>query len=181
MSNEPKLTRAGPWLVAILAVGLAAAPAPLAAQNEATQSDAEIETQQFGDWLLRCQPASETQPRACRIRQNIVAEDSGQTVLQFVAGRFGSEKILGAVIFVPVGVRLPPGIRIQIDERPPRVFPFEVCDSETCQARAILEGDLLEELKAGMTGQLKYQNAAGQARTVAVSLKGFTAALRALP
>ena len=181
MSNEPKLTRAGPWLVAILAVGLAAAPAPLAAQNKAPQSDAEIETQQFGDWLLRCQPASETQPRACRIRQNIVAEDSGQTVLQFVAGRFGSEKILGAVIFVPVGVRLPPGIRIQIDERPPRVFPFEVCDSETCQARAILEGDLLEELKAGMTGQLKYQNAAGQARTVTVSLKGFTAALRALP
>ena len=102
-------------------------------------------------------------------------------MLQVVAGRFGPEKVLGAVIFVPVGVRLPPGIRIQVDDRPQRVIPFEVCDSETCQARAILEGDLLEEFKAGMTGQVNFQNAAGRPRTVPISLKGFTAALRALP
>jgi invasion protein IalB len=181
MSNELKLKRAAPWLAAILGVGLAAAPAPLAAQSEAPQSAVEFETQQFEDWVLRCQPESETQPRACRIRQNIVAEDSGNTVLQIVAGRFGQEKILGAVFFVPVGVRLPPGIRIQVDERPPRTFPFEVCDSETCQVRAILEGDLLEDFKAGVEGQVKYQNSAGQSRTVPISLKGFTAALGALP
>ena len=168
-------------MAAILGLGLAAAPVPLAAQNEALQSGAEITTEQFEDWVLRCQPASETQPRACRIRQNIIADDSGNTVLQIVAGRFGPEKVLGAVIFVPVGVRLPPGMRIQVDERPPRVFPFEVCDSETCQVRAILEGGLLEDFKAGVTGQMIFQNAAGQSRTVPISLKGFTAALRALP
>jgi invasion protein IalB len=181
MADKSKRKWAGPWLAAILGIGLAAAPAPLAAQNEALQSGAEIETQQFEDWVLRCQPESETQPRACRIRQNIIAEDSGNTVLQVVAGRFGPEKVLGAVIFLPVGVRLPPGIRIQVDERPPRAFPFEVCDSETCQVRAILEGGLLEDFKAGMAGQVNFQNAAGQSRTVPISLKGFTAALRALP
>jgi invasion protein IalB len=165
----------------VLCIGLAATPTPLAAQSEAPRSGAEIETQQFEDWVLRCQPASETQLQACRIRQNIIAEDSGNTVLQIVAGRFGPEKVLGAVFFVPVGVRLPPGIRIQVDERPPRVFPFEVCDSETCQVRAILEGDLLEDFKAGMTGQVNFQNAAGRSRTVPISLKGFTAALQALP
>ena len=181
MANEIKLKRAGPWLAAILGIGLAAAPAPLAAQTEAPQNGAEIETQNFEDWALRCQPASGTQPKICRIQQNLVAKTSGKSVLHIVAGRFGPEKVLGAVIFVPVGVRLSPGLRIQIDERPPRVFAFEICDSATCQARVVLEGDLLDELKAGLTGQVKFQNAAGKVRSFPVSLKGFTAALRALP
>ncbi len=181
MANESKPKRAGPCLAAILGVGLAAAPAPLAAQTEAPQSGAEIETQQFEDWALRCRPASETQPKVCRIQQNLVAETSGKSVLHIVAGRFGPEKVLGAVIFVPTGVRLPPGLRIQIDERPPRVFAFEICDSATCQARVVLEGELLDELKAGLTGQVKVQNAAGQVQSVPISLKGFSAALRALP
>jgi len=181
MSHKSKLKRAGPWLAAILGLGIAAAPAPLTAQNQVPQSGVEFTTEQFEDWVLRCQPESGTQPRACRVRQNIIAEDSGNTVLQIVAGRFGQEKVLGAVIFVPVGVRLPPGISIQVDARPPRVFPFEVCDSETCQVRAILEGDLLEDFKAGVKGQVKFQNADGRARTIPISLKGFTAALRALP
>ena len=181
MPNESALKRGGPWFAAILAIGLAAAPAPLAAQIEAPQSGAIIETQQFEDWVLRCRPASETQPRACRIQQNILAEDSAKTVLQIVVGRFGPEKVLGAIVFVPVGGRLPPGIRIRIDERPPRVFPFEICGPETCQARAILEGDFLKSLKAGLIGQVKFQNAAGQVRTIPFSLKGFTAAIRALP
>lgn len=181
MSNESTLKRAGPWFAAVLGIGLAAAPAPSAAQNEAPQNGAKIETQQFEDWVLRCRPASQTQPRACRIQQNILADDSARTVLQIVAGRFGPEKVLGAIVFVPVGVRLPPGIRIQIGERPPRVFPFEICGPETCQARAILEGVFLQNLKAGLIGQVKFQNAAGRVRTIPFSLKGFTAAIRALP
>ena len=181
MVNESRPKRAWPWLVVVLCIGLAATPTPLAAQSAADQDSAETETQQFEDWTLRCRPALATQLRTCHISLQAFVRDSGKQVLQFRVGRFGPEKVLGAVIFVPVGVRLPPGLRIQIDERPPRVFAFEVCESAACQARAVLEGDLLDELKAGLTGQVKFQNAAGQVRSVPVSLKGFTAALRALP
>jgi invasion protein IalB len=174
------------WLSAVLCGGLAAAPAPLAAQSETGQGEtsqggAETETQQFEDWTLRCRPASETQPRACRMHQQAVAQNGGKPVLQFMVGRFGPEKILGAVIFVPIGVRLPPGLGIEVDGRPQRTYSFEICDPRSCQARAVLEGDLLEDLKGGLTGRVKFQNAAGQVLIVPVSLKGFSAALRALP
>ncbi len=165
----------------MLCTGVAAAPAPLAAQSAAGLDGAETETQHFEDWTLRCRPASETQPRACRMHQQAVAQDGGKPVLQFMVGRFGPEKILGAVIFVPIGVRLPPGLGIQVDERPLHAYPFEICDPRTCQARAVLDGDLLNDLKAGLTGHVKFQNAAGQVLVVPVSLKGFSAALRALP
>ncbi len=182
--SNPK--RTGLWLAAVLCSGLAAAPAPLAAQSAAAQSEtdqggAEVETQQFEDWTLRCRPASETQPRACRMHQQALAEDSGKPVLQFMVGRFGPGKVLGAVIYVPIGVRLPPGLGIQVDGRPLHTFSFEICDPKRCHAQAVLEGDLLKDLKAGLTGQVKFQDGAGQVLIVPVSLKGFSAALRALP
>ena len=179
MSKQSKLKRAGPWLAALLGVGLAAAPVPLAAQNEALQSGAEIETQQFEDWTLRCRPASETQLRNCVIEQNVVAE--GKPVLQVMAGRYGPEKVLGAVINVPISVRLPPGLGIQVDERALRMFPFEICYSRSCEVRAVLDADLLQDFKAGLTGHVKVQNAGGQEMIVRFSLKGFSAALQALP
>ncbi len=86
------------WLAAMLCIGLAANPAPLAAQSTADTGAAEIETQQFEDWTLRCRPASETQLRSCLIQQNVVAEGSGKPVLQVMAGKYGPEKVLGAVM-----------------------------------------------------------------------------------
>ncbi len=181
MANESRPKRAWLWLVAVLCIGLAATPTPLAAQSAADQDSAETETQQFEDWTLRCRPASETQPRTCRIHQQVVAQDSGKPVLQFLAGRFGPENVLGAVISVPTGVRLPPGLRIQVDERPMRTYPFESCRPSTCQVRVALEGGFLEDLKAGLAGQVKFVNGTGEVLIVRVSLKGFSAALQALP
>ncbi len=181
MANESKPRRAWSWLVAVLCIGLAATPTPLAAQSAADQDSAETETQQFEDWTLRCLPAPAPQLRTCHISLQAFAQDSGKQVLQFRVGRFGPEKVLGAVIFVPNGVRLPPGIGIQIGERAPRGFPFELCDPNNCQVRVLLEGDLLKNLKAGRAGNVRFQNAAGKKLVVKVSLKGFSAALRALP
>ncbi len=161
----------------MLCIGLAANPAPLAAQSTADQDAAEIDTQQFEDWTLRCRPASET----CVIQQNVIAEGSGKPVLQVLAGRYGPERVLGAVINVPVGVRLPPGLGIQVDERALRMFPFEICDSRSCEVRAVLDADLLQDFKAGLTGHVRVQNAGGQEMNVRFSLKGFSAALQALP
>lgn len=164
----------------MLCIGLAMNPAPTSAQSAADQDTAKSETQKFEDWTLRCRPASDTLPRTCRLHQQVVATDSGKPVLQFVVGQFGPEKVLGAVIFVPIGVRLPPGLGIQVDDRQLHVFTYEICDPKTCQARAVLEGKLLKDLKAGLVGKVKFQTAAGQEISVPISLKGMTAALRAL-
>jgi len=47
--------------------------------------------------------------------------------------------------------------------------------------RAVLDADLLQDFKAGLTGHVKVQNAGGQELIVRFSLKGFSAALQALP
>ncbi len=47
--------------------------------------------------------------------------------------------------------------------------------------RAVLDADLLQDFKAGLAGHVKVQNAGGQEMIVQFSLKGFSAALQALP
>ncbi len=81
----------------------------------------------------------------------------------------------------PPAWRLAPGLGIQVDERPRHSYPFEICNPTHCQARAILQRDLLSDLKAGLTGHVKFQYAAAPVPDVPVSLKGFSAVLRALP
>ncbi len=181
MANESRPRRAWLWLVAVLCIGLAATPTPLAAQSAADQDSAETETQQFEDWTLRCRPALATQLRTCHISLQAFARDSGKQVLQFRVGRFGPEKALGAVVFVPNGVRLPPGLGIQIDEQTIRAYSFVLCDPESCHVRIGLEADLLRDLKAGLAGNVRFQDATGRELVVRFSLMGFSAALQALP
>lgn len=185
MLRDSTPTRSRLWLLAALGLALAVMATPLAAQTTTAQTapaqDGEAETQQFEDWTLRCLMETETQVRTCRISQNVVSNETGKPILLFVVGRFGAERILGAIISVPIGVRLPPGLALQIDDLSPWTFPFERCNPARCQIRGVLEKTLIHDLKDGMVGHVRFQDGNGQTAIINISLKGFTAALRALP
>ncbi len=180
MQRDSILVGSRLWLLAALGLALAVMPGPLAAQT-ATAQDAEAEIQQFEDWTLRCVAEPDTQARTCRIVQNVVSNETGKPVVRFVVGRFGAERILGAIISVPLGVRLPPGLALQVDDRSRWTFPFERCSPASCQIRGVLEDKLVHDLKAGLVGHVRFKNGNGQTAVIKVSLKGFTAALQALP
>ena len=166
-------------LAATLGLAIAVAAGPASGQDQTDQNQ-KTEDRLIEDWVVRCLPASESQPRTCRMGQSAVATDGGQRLLQVVVGRFGPERLLGAVISVPIGVRLPPGIGLRVDDRKPWSFPFERCSPNGCQVRAVLSEELLQSLKAGLVGYVTFQDATGQPITINFSLKGFTAALREL-
>ncbi len=172
--------RASLGLLVALGLAMMAAAAPASDQSQLTQNET-TEDRLIEDWTLRCLPATESQPRTCRIVQSAVASEGGQRLLQVAVGRFGPERLLGAIISVPIGVRLPPGISLWADYRKPWKFPFERCTPGGCQVHALLQEELLQSLKTGLVGRVTFQDAAGQPITVDFSLKGFTAALSELP
>ncbi len=172
--------RASLGLLVALGLAMMAAAAPASAQSQPTQNET-TEDRFIEAWTLRCLPATESQPRTCRMVQSAVASEGGQRLLLVAVGRFGPERLLGAVISVPIGVRLPPGISLWVDDRKPWKFPFERCTPGGCQVRALLNEELLQSLKTGLVGRVTFQGADGQPITVDFSLKGFTAALSELP
>lgn len=180
------------WLTAALCLALASAPEIAHAQDRPASEKAPGKTQEkapeniqqirrFEDWELRCEQKDEWEEKTCYIVQSLKADETGRRVLQILVARFGAEQALGALISVPIGIRLPPGIVLQIDKKPARRFPLERCTPQTCQAQVRLADKLLASFKAGASGRVTFHDASGQTVNVSFSLKGFTAAFKELP
>lgn len=173
-------------LALLLPAILGALPGPAAAQT-ATQSEpqsaapaaAAPEPRQIQDWTLRCDaPASGALVGPCYMVQDIAAPEGQGQIARMIVGHFGKEHLLGALVFVPLGIRLPPGLLIGVDQNEPRRFPFQFCSPSGCQAQIALDDAFLAELKAGAKAQAIFEDINGRKIAVDVSLRGFTAALK---
>lgn len=173
-------------LALLLPAILGALPGPAAAQTE-TQSEpqsaapaaATPEPRQIQDWTLRCDaPPSGALAGPCYMVQDIAAPEGQGRIAQMIVGHFGKERLLGALVFVPLGIRLPPGLLIGVDQNEPRRFPFQFCSPNGCQAQIALDDAFLAELKAGAKAHTVFEDADGRKIAVDVSLRGFTAALK---
>jgi len=173
-------------LALLLTAILGALPGPAAAQTE-TQSEpqstapaaAAPEPRQIQDWTLRCDaPANGSLSGPCYIMQDIAAPEGQGRIAQMIVGHFGKERLLGALVFVPLGIRLPPGLLIGVDQNKPRRFPFQLCSANGCQAQIALDDAFLAELKAGAKAEAIFEDANGRKIAIEVSLRGFTAALK---
>lgn len=167
--------------VVVLAT-LCLAAIPLTAQEEQLgqeREQPEQDVQVYQDWRVQCQPGDGSQQR-CVMFQNLVYEESGQTILSVQIGRSATGERPSAVFIVPLGVILPPGVSMQIDGGSATKVDFQQCNRQSCVAPLPLDDTLLSTMKKGLEAQVTFHAVVqGNRRpiTVPVSLKGFTAAL----
>lgn len=83
-------------------------------------------------------------------------------------------------VITPLGVVLPEGLSLMIDEGRQESAPFQVCTEQGCLVREPIDGDLVERLKRGSKAQVSVI-AINQGEVVAsISLSGFTKAFGSL-
>jgi len=150
------------------------------AQTQAP-APAEPEIERIQDWALQCTKAQADKPRTCFLIHDVFRTENNQRILQVVVGRFGADNVLGALFFVPLGIRVPPGLVLKIDQNEAQKLPLERCTTKGCQAQILLADPLLSSFKAGTGGEVTFEDATGQPVGVTFSLKGFTAGLGKLP
>jgi len=153
---------------------------PVLAQSQAP-APAERDVERIQDWALQCTKAQADKPRTCFLIHDVFRAENNQRILQVVVGHFGADSVLGALFFVPLGIRLPPGLVLKIGQNEAQKLPLERCTTKGCQAQILLADPLLSSFKAGTDGEITFEDAAGQAVGVTFSLKGFTAGLGKLP
>jgi invasion protein IalB len=143
----------------------------------------EFETQQFQDWAVRCAKQGPGATTACEMIQQR-QDDQGQTVLAVAVGRVANTANPGMLIILPLGIWLPPGVVVKVDEGKEIPARIERCERRGCQVELLLEPDVLKLLKAGTRANVLFQiyDEKGEPRVVGVpfSLLGFTAALNAV-
>jgi invasion protein IalB len=166
----------GPALTAPAPGGQApesAAPAPKAAGSSR-------DGQRFQDWTLHCVTVAQGKPEACEMLQD-VANEKGRVLLMMV-GRVPNMDTPGMLILLPLGIALPPGVSLKIDDGDRRPIELKLCAKEGCHAeQAPLKPDLLSALKAGSKGTVSFYVFTRQGKqqqvNIPVSFLGFSAAL----
>ncbi|MEM1362530.1 MAG: invasion associated locus B family protein [Pseudomonadota bacterium] len=131
----------------------------------------------YGDWTLTCvktgQPAE-----PCRLSQ-FLQDQTGGTVARIEIFPTNEASIVaGAAVLAPLGTLLPRGVRIAFSEEAVKMYPFLVCNQESCIAEFGLLSNEVDEMKAGSSLEVVVVAAAAPDAPVrlTLSLSGFTAA-----
>ena len=151
------------WLAAMVLA--AAVPATALAQQDG---------QQIQDWTVRCEQTDAGQ-RNCLIFQTLADQDNDRPVLQISVGYPNPGGGPAAMLIVPLGVALEPGMRIQVDEEPTIQAPFNHCNRMGCVVGFPMTAELIDAFKRGITSRVTVFDLTGQPISLDVSLRGFTA------
>ena len=141
--------------------------------------------ERIGDWEFVCPAASadgkpDGKPgkRSCRLVQNHAGTGGGTVLLITIVQ--DTAKIPVAVVSVPEGVYLAPGIELTVDQGQSFKLLYETCNPSGCHAGFKIEGDIAAALKKGQIASHKVFDSKQQPVTIPVSLKGLTKALERL-
>ena len=86
----------------------------------------------------------------CALVQSVTAEDRDNIGLTVYFQRFSNgTRVLR--VFAPLGILLPPGLGLKIDDKDVGHAPFQRCHTFACYAQVVVDDPLVEQLKTGKT------------------------------
>jgi invasion protein IalB len=154
--------------------------APAAAAGAPVNPDGGIVRAQHGEWQLVCKPPPPgAKAEVCALVQSVTAEDRGNVGLTVYLQKFSNgAKVLR--VFAPVGVLLPPGLGLKIDNVDVGNAPFLRCHTFACYAQVVMDDTLLAKLKAGKQALFIIYQTEEAGIGIPISLSGFDKAIAAL-
>ncbi|MGV2981319.1 invasion associated locus B family protein [Camelimonas sp. ID_303_24] len=137
--------------------------------------------ERMGAWEVSCEPAgAEMKPAPCRASQRQTVAGSPQPVFAMTALMVAGSRHPVAIISVPSGGYLAPGIEISVDGRKPFRLLYETCKAGGCHAGFALEGQVLASLEKGRQAKVRVWTSKSTPVDVKVPLEGFSKAVAAI-
>lgn len=182
ISSHPHLSGRVRALALLLAIfGALWTGAVVAQEAKAPEmADGTIKSQ-HGDWQVVCKPPPPgAKNEVCALVQSVTAEDRENVGLTVYFQKF-SNGMRVLRVFAPLGVLLPPGIGLKIDDTDVGHAPFLRCHTFACYAQVTVEEPLIGQLSAGKTAIFIIFQTEEAGIGIPVSLAGFADALAQLP
>jgi invasion protein IalB len=161
------------WLrVAQLALLTLAVSGPAAAAAGPELSSSQVKAT-HGAWQLRCGQPPGAKAEKCALVQSVKAEDRPNVSLTviFLRSYDGKTRILRVV--APLGVLLPTGLGLKIDNVDVGHAPFLKCGPVGCVAEVVANDDLIGKMKTGQSAVFIIFQTPEFGIGVPVSLAGF--------
>jgi invasion protein IalB len=146
-------------------------PAPAAADNASAAN-----TPPPPGWAARCGSASRDAPLECAIEQSAVLPRTGQLVILVNIRVPADTHTPSALIQLPLGLNLPGGAKLQVDDGTATDMQIQTCEARGCYAGTTIAPDLLAAMKSGKQLKISFQNLNKETLTVPLPLADFAAA-----
>jgi invasion protein IalB len=125
------------------------------------------------EWTKVCGKDERTNAETCYTTRDFVT-DKGQRIVAvalYDVKAKNAPKVLR--ILMPLGLLVPPGIRIAAEKSQPAAGRYSSCLPNGCFAEAAVKDDLVAALKKGMLLNVSARNQAGKEVTFTVPTDGF--------
>jgi invasion protein IalB len=134
-----------------------------------------------GDWQIRCDTPPGAQNEQCALMQSVTAEDRPNVGLTVIVLKTADQKSRLMRVVAPLGVLLPSGLGLKIDNNDVGRAGFVRCLSSGCVAEVVMEDKLIEQMRTGQTSTFIIFQTPEEGIGFPMSLKGFGEGFDKLP
>ena len=135
---------------------------------------------QHGDWQVVCKPPPPgAKNEICALVQSVTAEDRNNIGLTVYFQKFSDGRRVLRV-FAPLGILLPPGLGLKIDDKDVGHAPFLRCHTFACYAQVTVDDKLVGQLQTGKTAIFIIFQTEEAGIGIPISLNGFKEGVAAL-
>ena len=135
----------------------------------------------YGDWDLRCDTPPGAQSQQCVIMQFVTAEDRENVGLSVVVMKTADKQARILRVLAPLGVLLPRGLGLRIDETDMGTTGFIRCLPNGCVSEVLMDDSLVEQLRSGTQAMFIIFQTPEEGIGVPISLTGFGDGFDSLP
>jgi invasion protein IalB len=104
-----------------------------------------------GDWQIRCDTPPGAQGEQCALIQSVVAEDRSNAGLTVIVLKTADQKSKLMRVVAPLGVLLPSGLGLKLDNQDVGRAGFVRCLPNGCVAEVVMDDKLLAQLRTAKT------------------------------
>ena len=133
----------------------------------------------YGDWQKVCFKTPGTS-QVCRTTISGTF-DTGQTAVRADLIERQGESKARLQLYLPVGMYLPAGVKLTVDQGKPHQLPYIWCMTNTCIAGIAFDAALIRELEKGQKLQIEVVDSSVQSVTTTLPLGQFAAVRQGAP
>jgi invasion protein IalB len=160
---------------------LAAALLCAFAQGLAPASAQGVVKSKHGDWEMRCETPPGAEREQCALIQSIAAEDRPNVTLVVIVLRTADGKSRLLRVIAPLGVLLPSGLGLKIDQTDLGRAAFVRCLPNGCVAEVVMDDKLVDQMKTGKSATFIIFQTPEEGIGIPLALAGFKEGLEQLP
>ena len=127
-------------------------------------------------WIARCTSISRDAPLECAVEQTAVLTKTGQLIVLINIRVASDTRTPIAVVQLPLGLNLPAGAKLQVDDGKTSDLQIQTCEQRGCYANTPIAADMLAAMKSGKQLKVSFQNLAKEVISIPMPLADFAAA-----